>query len=66
MSSSLIASAAAIWIAVGITSFDDWPRLTWSLGCTIFEPLVPPRISVARLAMTSLALVLVEVPDPVW
>ena len=28
------ATAPATWIAVGMTSFDDWQRLTWSLGWT--------------------------------
>ncbi len=58
--------AAASWMAVGMTSFEDWPRLTWSLGWTSLEPRSPPMISVARLAMTSFAFVLVEVPEPVW
>ena len=40
--------------------------LTWSLGCTSREPGSAPIICEARLAMTSLALVLVEVPEPVW
>jgi hypothetical protein len=66
MSSSSTAIAAASWIAVGMTSFEDWHRLTWSLGWTSRDPRSPPRISVARLAMTSLALVLVDVPEPVW
>ncbi len=60
------AIAAASWIAVGITSLDDWHRFTWSLGWTSFEPRSPPRISVARFAMTSFAFVFVEVPEPVW
>ena len=30
------ASAAAMCIAVGNVSFDDWPRLTWSFGWTGF------------------------------
>ena len=63
--SSWIAIAQARWIAVGITSLEDWQRLTWSLGWTFRSPL-PPRIWLARLAITSLALVLVEVPEPVW
>ena len=49
---------------VGITSLEDWPMFTWSLGWTLLPGC--PRICVARLPMTSLALVLVEVPDPVW
>ena len=39
---------------------------TWSFGCTgSFEPMVPPRISIARLAMTSLAFMFDWVPEPV-
>jgi len=44
-----------------MTSLEDWPKLTSSLGWTL-----APKISVARAAITSLALVLVEVPEPVW
>ena len=59
-------SAAATFIAVGNTSFDDWPRLTSSLGCTRRpSPRAPPRISEARLASTSLTFMLVCVPEPV-
>ncbi len=54
-------------IAVGITSFDDWPRLTWSFGCTRSRaPRPPPSSSAARFAMTSLAFMFDEVPEPVW
>ena len=54
-------------MAVGITSFDDWPALTWSLGWTgSREPSSPPSISMARFEMTSLAFMLVDVPEPVW
>ena len=35
-----IPSSAATWIAVGITSLDDWPMLTASLGWT---GVLPPR-----------------------
>ena len=53
--------------AVGNTSFDDCPMLTWSLGWTGFLlPTVPPRIWIARFAITSLAFMLLEVPEPVW
>ena len=61
-----MAASAARWMAVGITSLDDWQMFTWSLGWTSREPRSPPRISVARFAMTSLAFVLVDVPEPVW
>ena len=50
-------SSAARWTAEGNTSLEDWPMLTWSLACTP---------SPARRAMTSLAFVFVEVPEPVW
>src|SRR5260370_37520220 len=66
--SSWIAIAQARLMAVGITSLEDWQRLTWSFGCTLrpaFSAL-GPRIWLARLAITTLALVLVEVPEPVW
>ena len=40
--------------------------LTWSLGWTgCFDPSSPPRISIARLEITSLAFMLVCVPEPV-
>jgi hypothetical protein len=40
--------------------------LTWSLGWTGFlEPISPPSISMARFEMTSLAFMLVWVPEPV-
>ena len=54
-------------IAVGKVSFDDWPRLTSSLGCTgFFEPITPPAISIARFEITSLAFMFDCVPLPVW
>ncbi len=53
-------------MAVGNVSLDDCDMLTWSLGCTgVFDPRAPPAISMARLAMTSLAFMLVWVPLPV-
>ena len=52
-------------IAVGKVSFDDWLRLTSSFGWTSRAPSLPPRISVARFAITSLAFMLVWVPLPV-
>jgi hypothetical protein len=64
---SSIAASAARWVTVGMTSFEDWQRLTWSLGWTGRRaPRVSPSSSLARLAMTSLAFMLVDVPDPVW
>ena len=66
MSRWRICSTAAIAIAVGNVSLDDWLRLTSSFGWTgVFEPRTPPRISIARFAMTSLAFMLVWVPLPV-
>ena len=54
-------------MTVGITSLEDWPRLTWSFGCTgFFAPSGAPRISLALLAITSLAFMFHDVPDPVW
>ncbi len=47
-------------MAVGKVSLLDWLALTWSLGCTS----VPARA--ASEAITSLAFMLDEVPDPVW
>ncbi len=53
-------------IAVGKVSLEDWPRLTWSLGWTgDLLPSGAPRISLARFAITSLAFMLVWVPEPV-
>ena len=41
--------------------------LTWSLGWTgSLPPRRPVAISLARLAITSLAFMLVDVPLPVW
>ena len=61
--------AAATCIAAGNVSFDDWPMLTWSLGWTApslpFAPTPKPSFTLATLAITSLAFMLVEVPEPV-
>jgi hypothetical protein len=65
-SNSAIVIAADSWRAVGITSFDDWHLLTWSLGWTFMVPPVAARRALARWATTSFMLVFVEVPDPVW
>ena len=51
------ASSAARWTADGKTSLELWPMLTWSLGCTSGP---------ASFAMTSLAFMFDEVPEPVW
>ena len=66
MTSWTMASAPAMCIAVGKVSLEDCARLTWSLGCTgDLLPSTPPAISMARLAMTSLAFMLDWVPEPV-
>src|ERR1051325_2250569 len=53
-------------IAVGNVSFDDCDLLTSSFGWIgAFEPMMPPAISMARFEMTSLAFMLVCVPEPV-
>lgn len=53
---SVISRTAAICITVGKVSFEEADMLTWSLGWTgVLEPMWPPRISMARLEMTSLA-----------
>ena len=50
MSRCVISSTAAICIAVGKQSFEDWLILTWSLGCTgAFCPRLPPSISLAAV-----------------
>ena len=56
----MAATAAATWMAEGKTSFDDCEALTWSLGWTS----VPA--SRATEVITSLAFMLVDVPEPVW
>ena len=48
---------------MGNTSLELWEALTWSLGCT--EPGSPSR-SDASEAITSLAFMFDEVPEPVW
>ena len=54
-------------MAVGNVSLLDWLWLTSSFGCTgDLAPSVPPASWIARLAITSLAFMLVCVPDPVW
>ncbi|CFU04659.1 Uncharacterised protein [Bordetella pertussis] len=53
-------------MAVGKVSLDDWPRFTWSLGCTLRpSPRSPPSSSEARLASTSFMFMLLCVPEPV-
>ena len=55
------ASTVLTWIALGITSLLLWPKFTWSLGWTS-----TPEASVAERAITSLAFMLLLVPEPVW
>jgi len=55
------AAVAAMWMEDGKTSFDDWDAFTWSLGWT-----ARPSRSDASVAMTSLAFMLDDVPEPVW
>ena len=62
----IVSFAIEICIAVGKTSFVDWDLFTWSFGWTgFFVPFLPPSISMALLAITSLTFILVCVPDPV-
>ena len=62
-----ISSSVAMCITAGNTSFDDWLRLTSSLGWIGFlEPTTPPASWMARLAITSLAFMFDCVPEPVW
>ncbi len=66
ISRNRICSTAAMCIAVGNVSFEDWLLLTSSLGWTgFFEPSAPPMSSIARFAITSLAFMFVCVPLPV-
>ena len=57
----MIASVAARWIDDGKTSLLDCEALTWSFGCT-----GRPSSRDARVAMTSLAFMFDDVPEPVW
>ena len=56
----MISITAAICMAVGNVSFDDWDMLTSSFGCTgSFDPSSPPASSMARFEITSLTFMLV-------
>ena len=68
MSRLRIARATATWIVVGNMSLVLWPMFTWSLGWIDFfaSKRSPPASSIARLAITSLTFMLVDVPEPVW
>ena len=60
-------AAALTWMAVGMTSLELCSMLTWSLGWTGSRPpRLPVAISLARLAITSLVFMFVDVPLPVW
>ena len=54
-------AVAARWMLDGKTSLLDWLALTSSLGWT-----ARPSRSVASVAITSLAFMLLLVPEPVW
>src|SRR5215469_13651265 len=62
----LVLRAAAMYVAEGKESFDDWAMLTSSLGCTGFLlPSGVPAICEQRLEMTSFTFMLNCVPLPV-
>src|SRR5215813_1361554 len=62
----VVSTAAAMYIADGKLSFDDWDMLTWSLGWTgFFEPSGVPASWQHRLEITSLTFMLNCVPEPV-
>src|SRR5215472_7667716 len=59
-------TAAAMFMAVGKESFEDWDMFTWSLGCTgVLLPNGVPAIWEQRLEITSLTFMLNCVPLPV-
>jgi hypothetical protein len=61
-----ISSTAAICMTVGNVSLELCPILQWSFGWIgLLPPRVPVRAKLARPAMTSLAFMLLCVPDPV-
>ena len=62
ISSNESAAAAAMWIDVGNTSLEDCDALTWSFGCTGSAE----QLGDASVAMTSLAFMFDDVPEPVW
>src|ERR1700749_1405524 len=56
---------AAMCMAAGNVSFEDWPRFTWSLGWTgVLLPSSPPVSWMARLLITSLTFMFDWVPRP--
>ena len=62
MSLSSTARTAAMCIAVGKVSFEDWDMLMSSFGWQSFST---PAMALARFAMTSLVFMLDWVPEPV-
>mmetsp|Transcript_11124 Transcript_11124/g.23867 ORF Transcript_11124/g.23867 Transcript_11124/m.23867 type:complete len:330 (-) Transcript_11124:314-1303(-) len=58
---------AAMCIAVGKVSFEDWLLFTSSFGCSTFlaSERAPPEMTCARYAITSFTFILLCVPDPV-
>ena len=65
--SSMLPRAMPTWRDVGYASLVDWEPLTWSCGSQyLYSPFLWPISSRARLAMTSLAFMLVDVPAPPW
>ena len=63
---SVNSCTVAMCMAVGNVSLEDWPMLTWSLGCTgVLLPSSPPSSWIARLEMTSLTFMFDWVPEPV-
>src|SRR5215471_13033592 len=59
-------TAAAIYMADGNESFDDWAIFTWSLGCTgVLLPTGVPASWQQRLEITSFTFMLNWVPLPV-
>src|SRR5882757_4698644 len=66
ISRTVVSTAAAMYIADGKLSFDDWDMLTWSLGWTgFFEPSSVPASWQQRFDITSLTFMLNCVPLPV-
>ena len=60
-----ISRATARFMAVGKLSLELWVLFKWSFGCTLLSPIVPPRIWIARLEITSFTFIFVWVPEPV-
>ena len=60
--------ATATWMAVGKMSLRALPHVDVVVGVDRLRTAKrsPPTISMARLAITSLAFMLLEVPEPVW